>query len=92
MKAWINAAVLLAATAAAHAGEPARDAEVQAGEALFKARCGICHQLPEPDALSPGKWRRVLDLMQKRMQQVEMSPLDETEYAQMMAYLTARAR
>jgi hypothetical protein len=39
--------------------------EPESGESLFKARCGICHQLPDPTILKPGQWPRLLDTKQK---------------------------
>ncbi len=61
------------------------------GKALFEARCVACHQLPEPDMLTPGKWQRLLQLMQKRMQQAGMPPLDEEAFAQVHAYLSSQS-
>ncbi len=61
------------------------------GKVLFEARCGVCHQLPEPDMLTPSKWKRLLQLMQKRMQQADMPPLDEEEFAQVHAYLSSQS-
>jgi len=62
------------------------------GKALFEARCAACHQLPEPDMLKPGQWKRLLLLMQKRMQQAGMPPLDEEEFARVYDYLSAQAK
>ncbi len=61
------------------------------GKALFEARCAACHQLPEPDMLTANQWKRLLQLMQKRMQQAGMPPLDEEEFAQVHAYLSSQS-
>ncbi len=61
------------------------------GKALFEARCVACHQLPEPDMLTPSKWQRLLELMQKRMQQAGMPALDEEEFIQVHAYLSSQS-
>jgi len=61
--------------------------EVDEGKALFEARCGVCHQLPEPDMLNAKQWRFVLQTMQARMRQSGMEPLTEQEMAQVEGYL-----
>ncbi len=73
------------------AGNGLSEQEAQ-GKALFEFRCNICHQLPEPDMLTPKKWTRLLQLMQKRMRQADMLPLDETEFAQIHAYLASQSK
>ncbi|MGE0371098.1 MAG: hypothetical protein AB7Q01_04330 [Gammaproteobacteria bacterium] len=81
----VIAAVLLAGAASADGPET--------GRRLFEARCGAgCHQLPEPDSLTPAQWPRVLQTMQKRMQRFGMPPLTEAEYDAVLAYLVAHAR
>ncbi len=62
------------------------------GKALFEARCAICHQLPEPDMLKPKQWKRLLLLMQKRMRQADMPPLDEEEFARVYDYLSSQSQ
>ncbi|MCF6210914.1 MAG: cytochrome c [Gammaproteobacteria bacterium] len=62
------------------------------GKVLFEARCVACHQLPEPDMLTENQWKRLLQLMQKRMQQADMPPLDEEEFAQVHAYLASQSK
>ena len=62
------------------------------GKALFEARCGVCHQLPEPDMLKPKQWKRLLLLMQKRMRQADMPPLDDEEFAQVYDYLSSQSQ
>lgn len=62
------------------------------GKALFEARCAVCHQLPEPDMLKPKQWKHLLLLMQKRMRQADMPPLDDEEFAQVYDYLSSQSQ
>ncbi len=57
------------------------------GELLFKGRCAVCHQLPEPEMLNPRQWAWVIKTMQTRMQQANIVPLSEDEVAAIMRYL-----
>ncbi|VAW89278.1 hypothetical protein MNBD_GAMMA18-1751 [hydrothermal vent metagenome] len=57
------------------------------GELLFKSRCVVCHQLPEPEMLNPRQWAWVIKTMQTRMQQAAIVPLSEDEMAAIMRYL-----
>ena len=61
------------------------------GKHIFEGRCVSCHQLPEPDTLSPKQWRLVLLTMQKRMQQNGLPPLSEEEFALVLKYLSEHA-
>ncbi len=81
-----------AAGGAAQAADGELSEQQAQGKALFEARCAVCHQLPEPDMLTPGKWKRLLQLMQKRMQQADMPPLDEEEFAQVHDYLSSQSK
>ena len=91
MNRWLLAMLLMFAATALQAAED--ETEQQAwNKSLFEARCGTCHQLPEPDMLTPAQWKRSLEVMQKRMQQADMAPLDEEEFAQVHAYLSSQAR
>ncbi len=77
---------LLALFSATPASEP------DPGETLYKSRCGLCHQLPDPEMLTSRQWRIVLETMQKRMGHIEMPPLSAEEREQILAYLSRRAR
>ena len=66
--------------------------ETNAGEMLYKSRCGLCHQLPEPSMLTAKQWRIVLETMQKRMGHIEMPPLSENEREQILSYLGKHAK
>ena len=65
---------------------------IEQGKILFESRCPLCHQVPEPSMLKLEQWRRSLHTMQKRMQQSGMSPLSETEFQQVLAFLATQAR
>ncbi len=66
--------------------------QIDAGENLYKSRCGMCHQLPEPGMLTAGQWRIVLETMQKRMGHIEMPPLSREERERILGYLEQRAK
>jgi len=61
-------------------------------ESLFKGRCQMCHQLPEPGMLKPNQWKLILVTMQQRMQQAGVPPLTEDETERLLEYLAAQAR
>ncbi len=83
-------ALLLLAAATLSTG-PVQAGETDAGRDVFTRRCVGCHQLPEPDALTPAQWATVLQTMQKRMRQFGMTELNEAEFAAVLAYLSAPA-
>ena len=73
--------------------QPLRAEETNdAGENLYKSRCGMCHQLPDPGMLTAGQWKIVLETMQKRMGHIEMPPLSENDRVQILGYLSNHAR
>ena len=63
-----------------------------AGENLYKSRCGMCHQLPDPGMLTAGQWKIVLETMQKRMGHIEMPPLSGSERTLILDYLGRQAK
>lgn len=71
--------------------ETGADREAYA-KSLFEGRCQMCHQLPEPDMLTPKQWRLTLTTMHQRMQQAGVPPLTEGETERLLEYLTPRAR
>ncbi len=58
---------------------------------LFAQRCSICHSLPHPKRLDWPHWRSMLHVMKQRMDDRDMSILDE-EWQQIAAYLKHHAR
>jgi mono/diheme cytochrome c family protein len=62
------------------------------GEALFRERCGICHQLPDADLLKAEQWGKALDSMQALMEKSGMPPLTSEEYKNLFNYLTRNAK
>jgi len=91
MKRTAGIFVLLLITATALAQEAAKEMDGYNGQTLFEARCMLCHQLPEPDALSSGQWQYVMKTMQKRMQRRGMVPLTGDEQAKILQYLSSKA-
>ncbi|HEB98497.1 MAG TPA: cytochrome c [Thiotrichales bacterium] len=58
------------------------------GENIFLGRCGTCHELPDPDALTPMQWRAVLKKMQKRMKFLGVPPLSDEENEKVYDWLS----
>lgn len=93
MRRLLLSVLLLAGAGTVQAADDGLSEMEAQGKELFEFRCGgVCHQLPEPDMLTPSKWKRLLELMQKRMQQADMPPLDEEEFAQVHAYLASQSK
>ncbi len=62
--------------------------EKVSGELIFLGRCGICHELPDPDALKPPQWKAVLKKMQKRMEFLGVPPLTDEENEKVYNWLS----
>lgn len=62
------------------------------GEADFEARCALCHQLPDPRQFKPAQWRKVLAVMQSRLEQKGMMPLSEDEMIAIGDFLDQNGR
>lgn len=73
-RSWLSAgailALALAAGCAAHRelkpAEPTAAPEV-AGTSLLKQKCGGCHAVPKPSAMSAAKWTAALERMKRRL-------------------------
>ncbi len=91
MRRTAGAFILLLLTGTVLAQEAARETDAYSGQSLFEARCMLCHQLPEPGALSSRQWQYVMKTMQKRMKQRGMVPLTEEEQAKVLQYLSSKA-
>jgi mono/diheme cytochrome c family protein len=61
------------------------------GAQLYQARCGTCHALYEPRALTPAMWEVQVDRMRQTMRRRGVSPLTDDERTLMLAYLRAHA-
>lgn len=85
MRVWLLGLLLLT-SGLAHAEETRLG-----GKTLFEQRCAICHQLPEPEMLNHRQWAKVIKTMQTRMQQADITPLNEDEIAAIMKYLELQA-
>jgi mono/diheme cytochrome c family protein len=71
---------------------PVQAGLIEEGQEIFKARCGLCHQLPDPGMLKPEQWRRLLDTKQKLMEKAGMPKLNNEEYNSLLAYLRQNAK
>lgn len=61
--------------------------DIEEGKSIFEARCGICHQHPEPAMLKPEQWRRLLETKQKLMEKAGMTPLSDYEFKQVLEFV-----
>lgn len=57
-----------------------------AAEALYRKRCGNCHELYAPHEHSSADWRRVMTQMSTN------AGLSDAQTAELLEYLTANAR
>ena len=55
------------------------------GQALFEARCGVCHELPDPRSMSTAMWVEQLAAM------APLADLTARQHAAVLAYLQAVA-
>lgn len=75
------------------AGAPTPIPEPDSHQAQFYAeRCGACHPVPHPKRHSMAEWGPMLDVMQLRMTERGMTPMDADERQRIEAYLEAHAR
>jgi len=91
MKYWMTFFLLLGLSACASAPTPLPDPQSEAAK-LYAARCGGCHSIPHPARLGSAQWQHMLTLMERRMLERKMPPLNDTERATLLGYLTAHAR
>lgn len=59
---------------------------------LFEARCTGCHALPHPARNRADEWPGILALMDRRMRERHVQPLDDDERQELLRYLQAHAR
>jgi cytochrome c5 len=62
-----------------------------AGARLYQARCGTCHALHEPRALTAAMWEVQVDRMRETMRRRGVAPLTVEEQALLLEYLRAHA-
>lgn len=80
-------AVLLLAGCNASLPEPE-----SAGAKLIAARCGRCHRIYAPAALTYPMWKIMIDRMQGEMARRGVPPLSADERSVMMDYLEKHAQ
>ena len=61
------------------------------GAQLYQARCGTCHPLHEPRALTAAMWEIQVEKMRETMRRRGVRPLTEDEQALVLGYLKAHA-
>ncbi len=59
---------------------------------VYIERCSVCHVLPHPKRLSFSSWKHMLKLMDQRMEERGISPLEPAEREAIAAYLKRHAR
>ncbi|MFC1748382.1 c-type cytochrome [Pseudomonadota bacterium] len=62
------------------------------GEALFKERCSQCHSLPKMDERTPAQLAKIVDVMQEIMVARDLTPLNDNEKSELLAYLETKAK
>ncbi len=78
-------------TAPAHAMTSIPDADSPEAK-VYIERCSVCHVLPHPKRLSFSGWKHMLKLMDQRMEERGISPLEPAEREAIAAYLKHHAR
>lgn len=59
---------------------------------VYAEKCSTCHALPHPKRLSFNGWKHMLKLMDQRMEERGMSPLEAKDWEAIAAYLKHHAR
>lgn len=58
----------------------------------YTDHCQACHALPHPARLTARQWDHMLAIMQQRMRERGLPPLDEPTFATIQGYLHRHAR
>jgi len=58
----------------------------------FSAHCGSCHDLPHPKRHSYPEWQRLVTIMEQRMQERGVAPLDDRQRRDILSYLKLNGR
>jgi cytochrome c5 len=61
------------------------------GAQLYQTRCGTCHALHEPRALTAAMWEIQVTKMRETMRRRGVRPLTDDEQALVLGYLQAHA-
>lgn len=84
---------LLAVLAAGCATSPADDGgTASTGAQAFSTYCSVCHALPHPKRHSYAEWQTLVGVMQQRMRERGMQPLDEQQRSEILAWLKHNSR
>lgn len=59
---------------------------IVAGEKIYVAKCGNCHDLVKPESRTADKWPGIIDWMAPK------AKLTDTEKSNVLAYVKARAK
>lgn len=68
--------------------------EVDSPEAaLYMSKCGVCHAPPHPQVHTFKAWKKVVPIMERRVEATGVRPLlSEEETANLLSYLKKHAR
>lgn len=86
-----TAAVVLLATVATGCAAPGTGDQTPEAQA-YAAHCSACHALPHPKRHSYPEWQTLVAVMEQRMRERGMQPLDEQQRSEILAYLRHNSR
>jgi mono/diheme cytochrome c family protein len=89
---WIGAvgAIILILLAAAGCDRPLPEQNTAAAQ-LYAHRCGQCHRAYAPGSLSAAMWQVQVQMMEAKMHQYRVPPLNDRERDTILSYLTRNA-
>ncbi len=85
---WVVVAGMVAVVAGCTHALPDSDSP---GAQLYAARCGTCHALHEPRALTSAMWEVQVNRMRETMRRRGATPLTDDEQTLVLGYLRAHA-
>lgn len=59
---------------------------------LYQQKCSACHALPHPTRNTYEEWQHLVGVMQQRMAEKQITPLDASQRAQILSYLKQYSR
>ncbi len=65
---------------------------LSANAQAYQARCSSCHSLPHPKRHTFTEWKHLLPLMEQRMHEKNVPPLELEEKQNIISYLKQYAR